>query len=102
MISLTHEAYQKVQKDESMPSKRKTSHQKDHRHFKRIIYSKGYVQNGDHQKVEPLEIPHPQSFFCTIQGSFSKVKCSMTKCKRSADKSEKLVNYQIASFFPLW
>ena len=46
--------------------------------------------------------PHLQSFFYMIQGSFSKVKCDMTRYKRSTDKSEKLVNHQTTSFFLLW
>ena len=33
-----------------------------------------------------------------IQGSSSKVKCEVTRSKRSTDKSEKLVNYQTATF----
>ena len=82
-----------------MPSERKTSHQKDHRRFRRINYIEDYVQKGDYQKVKPLEVPHPQSFFCMIQGLFSKVKCDITGYKESINQSEKLVTYQMASFF---
>ena len=65
MISLTQEAHQKVQKDESMTSEEEQA-------IKRITYLEGYIQKGDDQKVTILEVPHPQSFFCMIQGSNSK------------------------------
>ena len=35
-------------------------------------YQEGYVQKVDDQKVTILKVAHPQSFFCTIQGSNSK------------------------------
>ena len=94
MIFLTQEAYQKVQKDNSMPSERKTSHQKDCRRIKRIKYLKSYVQKGEYQKGTILKVSHSQNFFCTTQGLFSKFKYDITRSKRSADKSEKLVNHQ--------
>ena len=39
-------------------------------------------------------IPHPQSFFYTIHGSFLKVKLDKIRSKRRTNKSEKLVNHQ--------
>ena len=94
MIFFTQEAHQKVQKDESITLEGRTSHQKDHRCITRMNYPESYVQKGDDWKVTILEVPHPQSFLCTIQGSISKVKRDVTRSKRSTDKSKKLVNYQ--------
>ena len=72
LISLTEEAYQKVQKEEFMTSEGSKCHQKDHRCIRKRDYPKGYVQKGDHQKDASHEVPHPQSFFYMVQGSISK------------------------------
>ena len=63
-----------------------------------MTHPEGYIQKGDHQKDVSHEVLHLQSFFYTIQGSDSKVKYDVTRSKRSADKSEKLVNYQTDTF----
>ena len=96
--SLTQETYPYVQKDRFTISKRKTSHKKAHRLFRRMTHPEGYVQKGDHQKDASHEVPHLQNFFYTFQQSYSKIKYYVIRSKRSADKSEKLVNYQIATF----
>ena len=66
-----------------------------------MTYPEGYVQKGDHQNNASHELPHPRSFFNTIQRLDSKAKYDVTRFKRSTDKSEKLVNHQIDTF-PLW
>ena len=71
--------------------KRMLNHQKDPKHFKRIICPKGFDQKDDLQKVDLHEVPHPQSLLSMIHGSFLK-KLEMTKSKRSADNSEQLAD----------
>ena len=75
----------------------RSSLQKGHRHFKRVNGRESYIQKGNFQKVNSHEVPHPQNFFCTIHGSFLKVKFGKTRSKRSTDKFEKLV--YINSYF---
>ena len=65
--------------------------------FRKMNRLEGCVQKGDHKKDASHEVLHLQNFFNTIQGSDSKVKYDVKRSKRSADKSEKLVNYQTAS-----
>ena len=79
---------------------RKSRHQKDNKHFRRMNYLEGFDQKGDLQKVDLHEVPHPQSFFYTTHGSFLKVKLDKTISKRCNDKFEKLVD-STASFL-LW
>ena len=79
-------------------SKRKTSHQKDHKHFRRIAYPKGFVQKGDHQKDVFHEISHLQSFYYMIHGSGLKAERGMTRSKKGTDKSKRLLNPQTATF----
>ena len=67
--------------------------------FIKVNSLEGYFQNGNFQKINSHEVSHPQSFFCTIHGSFLKVKLDETRSKRSADKYEKLVNHQRLVFF---
>ena len=77
--SLTQDIHEKVEKGRCMLSEGKTCHQKNHRRFRKINYLEGSVQKGDPQEDISHEVLHPQSFFCTIQGSVSKVKCDITR-----------------------
>ena len=81
--------------------RRKSFHQKGHKHFRKMNCPEGYVQKSDHQKVDSHEITHLQSFFCTIHWLLLKVKCDKTRSKRNADNSEKLVTIN-GYFFLLW
>ena len=73
--------------------------QKEEHAIRRMIYSEGYVQKGDNQKVATYEVLHPQSFFHTIQWSIQKVKHDLVRSKRSTNKSEMLMNLQRLLFF---
>ena len=67
------------------PLKGSRAYQKDdlsRRHWLEGWSSKRYLH----------EVPHSQSLLCTIHGSFLNVKLEMTRSKRSADNSEKLVD----------
>ena len=76
------------------------SHQKDPEHIRRTICPEGFDQKADIQKDDLHEVPDSQCLLCMIHGSFIKVKIEMTRSKRSADNSEKLVDPN--GWFPLW
>ena len=66
-----------------------SSHQKNHKHIRKMIYPEGFDQKNNLQKVYLHKTPHSQSLLCTIYRSFLKVKLDKIDIKKKRRHSEK-------------